>query len=109
MPDSRGCSRTPPPEYGYRPGRAALWLAGLITAGTIAFGLHHPTPAKSSGNPEFNPFFYTLDLLLPVVNYGQHSAFNPTGLPVAQLRPHHRTVAPRHHDHHRAKPSAPRN
>jgi hypothetical protein len=65
--------------YGYRPGRAALWLVGLITAGTIIFGLHHPHPVSSSGNAEFNPFFYTLDLLLPVVSYGQQSAFSPAG------------------------------
>ena len=30
--------------------------------------------------PEFNPCFYTLDLLLPVVTYGQQSAFGPTGV-----------------------------
>jgi hypothetical protein len=65
--------------YGYRPGRAALWLSGLIAAGTIAFGLHHPVAARNSGDPEFNPFFYTLELLLPVISYGQQSAFNPTG------------------------------
>jgi hypothetical protein len=65
--------------YGYRPTRAALWLAGLIAAGTIAFGLHHPAPAKNSPDVEFNPFFYTLDLVLPVIGYGQQIAFAPTG------------------------------
>jgi hypothetical protein len=64
---------------GYRPGRAALWLTGLVAAGTIAFALHHPTPAKGNANAEFNPFFYTLDLLLPVLSYGQQSAYEPTG------------------------------
>jgi hypothetical protein len=67
-------------RYGYRPGRAALWLAALIAVGTIAFGLHHPAPASSTAHPQFNPFFYTLDLVLPVVGYGQQSAFTPAGI-----------------------------
>jgi hypothetical protein len=29
--------------------------------------------------PEFNPFFCTLDLLLPVVSYGQQTAFAGKG------------------------------
>jgi hypothetical protein len=65
--------------YGYRPGRAGLWLAALIAVGTITFGLHHPAPAQNGAHFEFNPFFYTLDLLLPVISYGQQSAFAPTG------------------------------
>lgn len=65
--------------YGYRPARAALWLTALITAGTITFALHHPPPAQTSTHVEFNPFFYTLDLLLPVFSYGQQSQFAPTG------------------------------
>jgi hypothetical protein len=39
-----------------------------------------PRPAQSSARLEFNPFFYTLDLLLPVISYGQQSAFAPTGI-----------------------------
>jgi hypothetical protein len=66
--------------YGYRPGRAGLCLAALIAAGTVAFSLHHPAPAQSSARLEFNPFFYTLDLLLPIISYGQQSAFAPTGI-----------------------------
>jgi hypothetical protein len=66
--------------YGYRPGRAALWLTALIAVGTISFGLHHPPPAQNGTHVEFNPFFYTLDLLLPVISYGQRSLFAPTGV-----------------------------
>jgi hypothetical protein len=65
--------------YGYRPERAGLWLAGLIAVGTIAFGLHHPAPGNPRPNVDFNPFFYTLDLLLTVISYGQQNAFAPTG------------------------------
>jgi hypothetical protein len=66
--------------YGYRPGLAGLWLAALIAAGTVAFSLHHPAAAQTSTRLEFNPFFYTLDLLLPVISYGQQSAFAPSGI-----------------------------
>jgi hypothetical protein len=65
--------------YGYRPGRAALWLTTLIATGTIVFSLHHPPPAQNGAHLGFNPFFYTLDLLLPAVSYGQRSQFAPTG------------------------------
>ena len=65
--------------YGYRPGRAGLWLTALVTTGTIVFGLHHPPLAQGSAHLEFNPFFYTLDLLLPVVSYGQQSHSRPPG------------------------------
>ncbi len=65
--------------YGYRPGRAGLWLIGLVAAGTAIFGFHHPAPVNATGNAQFNPFFYTLDLLLPIFSYGQQSAFQPAG------------------------------
>jgi hypothetical protein len=65
--------------YGYRPARAGLWLIALLTLGTAIFSLHPPAPIRSNGSPEFNPFFYTLDLLLPVVTYGQQTAFAAKG------------------------------
>jgi hypothetical protein len=65
--------------YGYRPGRAGLWLIALLALGTAVFGLHPPAPIRSSGVPAFNPFFYTADLLLPVGRYGQQAAFGPKG------------------------------
>jgi hypothetical protein len=48
-----------------------LWLIRLVAAGTAIFGFHHPAPVNASGNAQFNPFFYTLDLLLPIFSYGQ--------------------------------------
>jgi hypothetical protein len=65
--------------YGYRPLRAALWLAGLLIAGTAVFGAHHPAPAHRGEGPGFNPFLYALDLLLPIVDFGQQGAFDPRG------------------------------
>lgn len=65
--------------YGYRPLRAALWLLLLLIPGTCAFAFDHPSAVKQAKAPPFNPFLYTLDLLLPVVGFGQQQAFNPQG------------------------------
>ncbi|WP_369031771.1 membrane-associated oxidoreductase [Streptomyces adonidis] len=65
--------------YGFRPLRAAVWLLSLLAAGSIAYAAHHPRPLKASEAPEFNPVFFTLDLLLPVISFGQEGAFAPAG------------------------------
>ncbi|MFD8232196.1 membrane-associated oxidoreductase [Streptomyces sp. NPDC059696] len=65
--------------YGFRPLRAAGWLVSLLAAGSLAYALHHPAPLKPDEAPQFNPVFYTLDLLLPVISFGQEAAFAPTG------------------------------
>jgi hypothetical protein len=65
--------------YGFRPLRAAVWLLSLLAVGSMAFALHHPPALKSSEAPQFNPVFYTLDLLLPVISFGQEEAFAPGG------------------------------
>ncbi|MEU6337711.1 membrane-associated oxidoreductase [Streptomyces cellulosae] len=65
--------------YGFRPIRAAVWLLSLMAIGSIAYGLHHPRPVKAGEAPDFNPVFYTLDLLLPIIDFGQRSAFAPEG------------------------------
>jgi hypothetical protein len=65
--------------YGYRPSRAALWLAALLAVGSIIYALAPPPPLNATGAPHFNPVIYTLDLLMPVVNLGQKYAFNPSG------------------------------
>ncbi|MFJ4948313.1 membrane-associated oxidoreductase [Streptomyces sp. NPDC088760] len=65
--------------YGFRPLRAAGWLLSLLALGSLAFALHHPQPLKAGEAPPFNPVFYTLDLLLPVISFGQDSAFAPRG------------------------------
>jgi hypothetical protein len=58
--------------YGYRTWLAAVWLAGLLVLGTVLFGYVYRvdlTPANKLGvQPPFQPFLYTLDLLLPVVS-----------------------------------------
>jgi len=65
--------------YGFRPLRAAGWLVGLLITGTVAYTLNPPRPLEAGKAPDFNPLFYTLDLLLPVFDLGQERAFNPIG------------------------------
>ncbi|NUR29715.1 MAG: hypothetical protein HOV83_28350 [Catenulispora sp.] len=65
--------------YGYRPERALGWLIALLIMGTVVFGLHHPVAAGPDKAAPFNPLIYSLDLLLPVINFGQGRAYVPTG------------------------------
>jgi hypothetical protein len=65
--------------YGFRPVWAAAWLAGLLAVGTTVFALHTPEPLKAGESPPFNAFFYTLDLLLPIIDFGQEKAFKVAG------------------------------
>lgn len=65
--------------YGFRPLRAAGWLLALLLTGTVAFWSHHPRPLKAGEAPEFNAVFYTIDLMLPIIGFGQEAAFAPDG------------------------------
>ncbi|SEC81425.1 hypothetical protein SAMN05216532_2487 [Streptomyces sp. 2231.1] len=57
--------------YGYRPGRAAVWMAVLWAAGTLAFAHADHPPVNHDGHPSWSPSLFTLDLLLPVIDLGQ--------------------------------------
>jgi hypothetical protein len=65
--------------YGYRTWLAALWLVGLLALGTYLFGYAYRgdlTPAsKTNVPPPFQPFLYTLDLLLPVASLHQRDGW----------------------------------
>jgi hypothetical protein len=63
--------------YGYRPGRAWLWLLALIALGSVVVSLRPPT--QRAGGPAFNPVIYTVDLLIPIVDFGQERAFDVNG------------------------------
>ncbi|MFI0367785.1 hypothetical protein ACH35V_07885 [Actinomadura sp. 1N219] len=65
--------------YGFRPVWAAAWLGGLLAAGAAAFGARPPEPLKADEHPPFNALFYTLDLMLPIIDFGQEKAFKPSG------------------------------
>ena len=65
--------------YGYRPARAFAWLVALVAVGTAVFAANRPSPLKPDEAPHWNPFWYTLDLLLPVITFGQDGAWKPTG------------------------------
>ncbi|MFI0904258.1 oxidoreductase [Streptomyces sioyaensis] len=66
--------------YGYRPLRAGLWLMALLACGAIFFGIHPPAPLEAGKAPPFNAVFYTLDLLVPIIAFGQEAAFAPRGI-----------------------------
>ncbi|HKN97471.1 MAG TPA: hypothetical protein VJX10_10175, partial [Pseudonocardiaceae bacterium] len=74
--------------YGYRPSRALGWLALLLVAGTLWFALYPTHCTLVPGDPAsfaayrfcpltnqddhlvWNPFLFTLDLLVPIVDFG---------------------------------------
>ena len=57
--------------YGYRPGRAAVWMAVLWAASSVAFAHASHPPLKGGEHPPWNPALFALDLLLPVIDLGQ--------------------------------------
>lgn len=65
--------------YGFRPTRAMAWLLALLILGTTVYSLHHPPPVEAGKAPDFHAAVYTIDLLLPIIDFGQEKAFNPHG------------------------------
>lgn len=61
--------------YGYRPWLAGIWLLALTLLGTLVFRAHSPTPVKPGEGAPFQPFVYTLDLLIPIGGLGQRSSW----------------------------------
>ena len=65
--------------YGYRPGQAALWMAVLWLTGSLLFDAHRPPALKGDEAPQWNAALFALDLLLPVISFGQDTSWNPVG------------------------------
>lgn len=78
--------------YGYRPMRALGWLLALLVAGSIWFGLGASVcPAdivqigtrcpvnKDDVGLEWNPVLYTVDLLVPIVDFGNKNRWFMSG------------------------------
>jgi hypothetical protein len=67
--------------YGYRTWLAGIWLAGLVAAGTAVFAAAYPAHMRQSATvvPAFNPFVYTLDTVLPIIDLGEQKAWIAQG------------------------------
>ncbi|WP_030260566.1 MULTISPECIES: hypothetical protein [Streptomyces] len=65
--------------YGYRPGRAGLWLLLAWVLGSLWFATHPLDPLKADERPHWSPVLYTLNQLLPIVDLNQ-GGWNPGGL-----------------------------
>lgn len=65
--------------YGYRPGRAGLWLLLAWIVGSLWFATHPLDPLKADERPHWSPVLYTLNQLLPIVDLNQ-GGWNPGGL-----------------------------
>ncbi|MET8641090.1 oxidoreductase [Streptomyces sp. NPDC004675] len=65
--------------YGYRPGRAAVWMAVLWAATSLAFSHASHPPVNKDGHPAWNPSLLALDLLLPVIDLGQAGQWQLSG------------------------------
>lgn len=84
--------------YGYRPSRALGWLLLLLVAGTVWFSLYPGHCLLIRGDPPnfplyhfcpltnqddhlvWNPFLFTLDLLVPIVDFGNKNRWALTGV-----------------------------
>ncbi|MHA6806181.1 AsmA family protein [Salinifilum ghardaiensis] len=66
-------------SYGYRPSRAVLWILVLVALGTAWFAEHPLQPANPRERLVWNPFLYTLDHMIPVVNLGHETVWRATG------------------------------
>ncbi|WP_129669704.1 hypothetical protein [Phytoactinopolyspora endophytica] len=66
--------------YGYRPGLAGFWFAGLLALGSAYFAGRALEPIEQDVHPTYNSVGYTIDLLIPVVRLGQQAAWDPRGM-----------------------------
>lgn len=77
--------------FGYKPARAVfifliLWTLGALwfTFGAVSCSYGQGTtglcPVKPGEHPTWDPWLYSLDLLIPVVNLGHDLAWDPTGV-----------------------------
>ncbi|GGM57745.1 oxidoreductase [Longimycelium tulufanense] len=67
--------------YGYRPTRALAWLVVCAVLGTVWFALHEPlVPVNEEDHPVWDPFLYTVDQLIPIVDLGNKSRWRADGL-----------------------------
>jgi hypothetical protein len=61
--------------YGYRPGRALLWLIALVALTAAYFAAYPPHVIGSSSHVYFQPIIYAFYAVVPVVNIGQPNLY----------------------------------
>lgn len=81
--------------YGYRPMRALGWLVLLLVLGSIWFSVHvedctgfvagtrlagHCSVSVDDTGLVWNPFLYTVDLLVPIIDFGNKGRWHMTGI-----------------------------
>jgi hypothetical protein len=65
--------------FGYRPWLAVFWLVLFAVLGGAWFATHPPPPVDEGQNPAFNPWLFSADTLLPIVNLGQDGYWRLNG------------------------------
>lgn len=66
--------------YGYRPMRALLWLLALLILGSVWFSLQAvPTEANADDHLVWNPVLFTIDQLVPIVDFGHKNRWHFEG------------------------------
>jgi hypothetical protein len=67
--------------YGYKPYYALIWLGVLLAIGAVVFHFAYPEHmvATTGTPPSFHDWVYALDTLLPIIDLGQQSNWNPEG------------------------------
>jgi hypothetical protein len=66
--------------YGYRPTRALVWLLVCLALGSIWFGVHpRPNEINKEDSLIWNPVLYTLDLIVPIVDFGNKNRWQAPG------------------------------
>jgi hypothetical protein len=65
--------------YGYRTDRATILFVLVVAVGTVGFWIWPPPAINPNGALQFNPFFYTLDVLVPFADFGQRDQWGSTG------------------------------
>jgi uncharacterized protein YjbI with pentapeptide repeats len=64
--------------YGYRAGRAAMLFVLVLTVGTLGFAVWPPPLMDPNSTAYFDPFFYTLDVLIPFADFGHRDTWDST-------------------------------
>jgi cytoskeletal protein CcmA (bactofilin family) len=66
--------------YGYRPGRALGWLVVSWVLGSLYFALGPGLTVINSGDTlPWNPWLFTIDLVVPIVDFGNKNRWQTPG------------------------------